>query len=46
MSQDRLRDAKVIRKDTRDVVTYGPCTEERAGADGPGVLLIVEEIDL
>jgi hypothetical protein len=41
---DGLRDAKIIKNDTRAYVEHGPCTEERAGADGPGVLLIVEEL--
>lgn len=41
---DGLRDAKVIRNDTRDVVTWGTCTEERMGAEGPGIVLVVEEI--
>lgn len=39
---DGLRDAGVIKGDTRKFVTYGLCTEQRAGADGPGILLIVE----
>lgn len=41
---DGLRDAGVIAKDTRKYVEWGTCTEQRAGADGPGLLLIVEEI--
>lgn len=42
---DGLRDAGVIRKDTRGHVVYGPCSEERAGPEGPGVLLIVEALE-
>lgn len=42
---DGLRDAGVIAKDTRRFVTWGTVTEERAGPDGPGVLLIVEALE-
>ena len=42
---DGLRDAGVIKNDTRQFVEFGPVTEERAGADGIGLLLIVDEID-
>ncbi len=41
---DGLRDAGVIANDTRGYVVYGDCTEERAGVDGPGILLIVEAL--
>lgn len=41
---DGLRDAKVLTNDTRGHVDYGACTEERAGPEGPGVLLIVEAL--
>lgn len=42
---DGLRDARVLRKDTYGGVEIAPPREERAGADGPGVLLIVEELE-
>jgi hypothetical protein len=41
---DGLRDAKIIPNDTRGHVVWGSVTEERADADGPGVLLIVEPL--
>lgn len=42
---DGLRDAGVIPKDTRSHVVWGDVTEERAGPDGPGVVLIVEALE-
>jgi hypothetical protein len=42
---DGLRDAKVLRRDTYQAVELGQISEERAGAEGPGVLLIVEELE-
>lgn len=42
---DGLRDAGVLKKDTRDYVVYGPCTEERAADKySTGILLIVEAV--
>lgn len=42
---DGLRDAKVIPNDTRGYVEWGEVTEEHAGPEGPGVLLIVEALE-
>jgi hypothetical protein len=42
--QDGLVDAGVVPKDTYRYCERGTVTEERAGADGPGILLIVEEV--
>jgi hypothetical protein len=42
---DGLRDAGVIRIDTRGYVVWGEVTEQRAGPLGLGVLLIVEALE-
>ena len=42
---DGLQDAGVITSDTRRHVEHGTVTEEHAGKDGPGVLLIVDELE-
>ncbi|HVQ45116.1 MAG TPA: hypothetical protein VMT30_09255 [Candidatus Saccharimonadia bacterium] len=42
--QDGIVDAGVIPKDTYRFCERGDVREERAGADGPGVLLIVEAL--
>lgn len=39
---DGLRDAGVIKRDTRKYVTYGDCTEVKAKQGACGILLIVE----
>jgi crossover junction endodeoxyribonuclease RusA len=41
---DGLVDAGVVPKDTYAYVEHGTVAEERAGTDGPGILLIVEEV--
>ena len=42
---DGLRDAGVLKNDTRGFVVYGPCTEARAGSEGPGILLTIESLE-
>ena len=42
---DGLRDAGLLRKDTYRAVEYGPISEQRADQRGPGVLLVVEELE-
>ena len=42
--QDGLVDAKVVPKDTYRYVERGAVREMRAGMDGPGIELIVEEV--
>lgn len=43
---DGLRDAGLLARDTYRAVEFGPIREERAGQDGPGVLLVVEALEV